>query len=391
MSLPVHPDRASRRVLIVVNVDWYFWSHRLPLARGLRAAGYEVVVVAGEERGFRPRIEAAGFRFLPLNIRRGSTNPLRELRTLFDLVRIYRRERPDAVHHVSIKPILYGSIAAALAGRPAIVNAVTGLGHAFLPDVRRSLLGRITRTLYRLACSGARTIVLCQNPEDRAALIALGAVSPDRTALIRGSGVDMTHFVPTALPRDPPVLLFCGRMLWDKGAREFVEAVRILAREGVSHRAVVVGIPDEENPNSVPVATLEQWDREGVIEWWRLREDMPRVFAESTIVVLPTYYPEGVPKVLIEAAAAGRAIVTTDAPGCREIARRGVNADYVRPKDAAHLAATLKALLSDPDRLTAYGAAGRRIAVDEFSEEQVIGDTLALYERLLSGRGLARV
>ncbi|HXG54536.1 MAG TPA: glycosyltransferase family 4 protein [Vicinamibacterales bacterium] len=382
--MPAHPERRTPHVLIAVNVDWYFWSHRIPLARALRAAGYDVTVVAGEERGFRPRIEAAGFRFVPLRLRRGSTNPLRELGTLVDLVRIYRRERPDVVHHVSIKPILYGSIAARFAGGPAIINAVTGLGHAFLPEVRRSLLGRLTARLYRLACAGPRTLVLCQNPEDRAALIALGAVPPDRTVLIRGSGVDMAAFSPSPEPSGVPVLLLCGRMLWDKGVGEFVDAARILKEAGVAHRAVVVGIPDEENPNSVPVASLEAWQRAGVIEWWGLREDMPTVFARSTIVVLPSYYPEGVPKVLIEAAAAGRPIVTTDLPGCREIGRPGINADLVRPRDSIHLAAALQALLADPTRRAAYGAAGRRIAESEFSDTQVIAETLAVYTRLLS-------
>jgi glycosyltransferase involved in cell wall biosynthesis len=381
----VSRDRSESRprALIVVNADWYFWSHRLSLARALRGAGYEVTIVAGEERGFRGRIEETGFRFVPLRIRRGSTNPLRELLTLLDLIRIYRRERPDVVHHVSIKPILYGSLAAKLSRRPAIINAVTGLGHVFLPGVRQSLLGRVSARLYRYACAGDRTIVLCQNPDDRAALVALGAVEPERTALIRGSGVDMDQFFPRPEPAGPPVLLFCGRMLWDKGAAEFVEAARALKTAGVTHRAVVVGIPDQQNPNSVAGETLEGWEREGIIEWWRLREDMPSVFAAATIVVLPTYYPEGVPKVLIEAAAAGRAIVASDTPGCREIARQGVNAELVPPRDAAALAAAIRRLLEDPRRRAAYAKAGRAIAVEEFSEQRVLGETLDLYTRLL--------
>ena len=367
----------------MVNVDWYFWSHRLPLARALRASGYDVVIVAAEERGFRPRIEAEGFRFIPIRLRRGSTQPWRELWTLIDLVRIYRAERPDAVHHVSIKPVLYGSLAARLAGRPAIVNAVPGLGHTFLPGVRRSLLGRITTALYRLACSGDRTIVLLQNPEDRAALLAIGAASPDRTVVIRGSGVDPERFVPSAEPPGTPIVLLCGRMLWEKGVREFVEAARILRRRSVAHRAVVVGIPDEENPNAVPARQLEAWQAQGLIEWWGLREDMPSVYAQSSIVALPTYYPEGVPKVLIEAAASARPIVTTDLPGCREIARAGINADHVPPRDPEALATALEALLMDPERRRAYGRAGREIAVTEFSEAKVVRETLDIYQRLL--------
>ena len=372
------------KVLIAVNVDWYFWSHRLPLARALRAAGYEVVVVAAEERGFRPRIEQEGFRFVPLRLRRGSTNVFTEVVTLIDFVRMYRRERPDLVHHVSIKPILYGSLAARLAGRPAIINAVTGLGYTFLPEVRRSLLGRMTTALYRLACAGDRTLVLCQNPEDRAALIDGGIVPPARAALVRGSGVDVDEFTPSPEPGGSPIVLMAGRMLKDKGIGEFVDAARLLRARGVDHRAVVVGIPDEENPNSISVEDLRRWADEKVIEWWGLRADMPAVMAQAAVVVLPSYYPEGVPKVLIEAAASGRAIVATDVPGCREIARAAVNADLVPPRDPARLAGAIAGLLADPARRAAYGRAGRQIAVDDFAERRILAETLALYRRLLA-------
>ena len=369
------------KVLIVVNVDWYFWSHRLPLARALRAAGYDVVVVTGEERGFRPKIEGEGFRFVPLQLRRGSTNPFAELATFLDLVRTYRRERPAIIHHVTIKPILYGSIAARFAGRPAIINAVAGLGYTFLPAVRRSLLGKVTTALYRWACAGPRTLVLCQNPEDQAVLVDLGIVPRERTAVIRGSGVDVTRFVVSEPPADVPIVLLSARMLWDKGVREFVEAVRLLRARGVAHRAVIAGILDTENPNGVPEDVLRRWHDEAVIEWWGQRDDMPEVLNKASIVTLPTYYPEGVPKSLIEAAACGRPIVATDVPGCREIARQGVNAELVPPRDAAQLADAIAKLLSDAELRRAYGRAGREIAVADFSEQRVLSDTLALYRR----------
>lgn len=371
------------KVLIVVNADWYFWSHRLPLARALRSAGYDVVVVAAEERGFRPRIEADGFRFVPLRLRRGSTNAVRELGTLIDFVRIYRRERPDLLHHVSIKPVLYGSLAARCAGRPAIINAVAGLGYTFLPDVRRSTVGRIVAYLLRIACRGRRTVLLCQNPEDRDALVAARIAPPERVTLIRGSGVDVSEFAPSPEPAGTPVVLLSSRMLRDKGVHEFVDAARQLRARGVSMRAVLVGIPDAENPNAVSERDLQRWNDEGAVEWWGLRDDMPRVMAEASVVVLPTYYPEGVPKVLIEAAASGRAIVATDVPGCREIARAGVNADLVPPRNPILLADAIERLLADPATRAAYGRAGRAIAVAEFASDRVLRDTLALYDRLL--------
>jgi glycosyltransferase involved in cell wall biosynthesis len=179
-------------------------------------------------------------------------------------------------------------------------------------------------------------------------------------------------------------------MLWDKGVREFVEAARLLRAAGVPHRAVIVGVPDEENPDAVAAADLDTWHREGVIEWWGLREDMPAVIAQSAVVVLPSYYPEGVPKILPEAAAGGRPIIATDMPGCREIARAGINADHVRPRDAGDLARALGALLRDQPRRASYGAAGRAIAVAEFSESRVINETLAIYQRLVRSPAPAR-
>ena len=202
------------KILIVVNVDWYFWSHRLPLAKALRARGCEVVVVAAEERGYRRRIEGEGFRFVPLRLRRGSRNVATEWQTFADLLRIYRRESPALVHHVSIKPILYGSMAARLARRPPVINAVTGLGYAFLPEVRQSWTGRAAAILYRLACAGGRTLVLCQSPDDRDALVARGIVPRERTAIVRGSGVNVDEFTATPEPAGTPVLLISGRMLW---------------------------------------------------------------------------------------------------------------------------------------------------------------------------------
>jgi glycosyltransferase involved in cell wall biosynthesis len=213
--------------------------------------------------------------------------------------------------------------------------------------------------------------------------VARGIVPRERTALVRGSGVDPDEFVASPEPPGLPMLLISGRMLWEKGVGDFVEASRLLRSRGVAHRAVIVGIPDEENPNSIPAAVLKGWQDEGVIEWWGLRSDMPAVMAQCAIFVLPTYYPEGVPKVLIEAAASARPIIATDVPGCREIARGGINADLVPPRDPVRLAGAMERLLRDPERRRAYGAAGRRIAVDEFSERQVLDETLTLYTRLL--------
>ncbi|MEO7775019.1 MAG: glycosyltransferase family 4 protein, partial [Steroidobacteraceae bacterium] len=334
---------SGQRLAIVTNVDWYFWSHRLPIALAARNAGYEVVVVAGEERGYGPRIRAQGLRFLPIPIVRGSTQPLQELRTLRALVAIYRQERPALVHHVAVKAVLYGSLAARLTRVPAVINALAGQGYLASGRGASGLAGFAAAAAYRMAFSGRNTRAIFQNPEDLASFVDRGLVTADRASLIRGSGVDTTLFAPSPEPDGVPVLLYAGRLLWSKGIGELVDATRLIRAQGDYVRLVLVGVPDTQNPDAVPVAALQEWQREGILEWWGARDDMPAVFRSANLVALPSDYGEGVPKVLIEAAASGRAIVTTDTPGCREIVRNGINGTLVPPRNVPCLAAAIAA------------------------------------------------
>jgi glycosyltransferase involved in cell wall biosynthesis len=288
------------------------------------------------------------------------------------------------VHHVAIKPVLYGSFAAKLARVPAVINAVPGLGYTFL---RGGWKGRLTQWLvqgaYRFAFSGRRTFVIFQNPDDRQLWQARGVGAADRTLLIRGSGVDLREFSATDDDADPPLFLLASRLLWDKGVREFVDAARTLA--GLHARFALAGAPDAQSPNAVPVAQVEAWVAEGVVEWWGHQTDMPRVLASASVVVLPSYR-EGVPKVLIEAAASGRAIIATDVPGCREVVLDGENGLLVPAKDAAALAAAMRRLAADRALRAKMGRRGRAIAEASFSIEQVVAQTLALYARVLGDR-----
>lgn len=372
------------RILIIVNAEWYFWSHRLSLAKALQAQGFEVVVAAAVERGYRTAIEDQGLRFIPLRLQRRSTSVVKELASLWELINLYRAERPSLVHHVTIKPVLYGSLAAKLAAVPAVMNTVPGLGYVFLrAGWRPWLLRQLISVMYRVALAGNSVRVIFQNPDDRDSFIANKLVAPQRTRLIRGSGVDIHRFTPAPEPAGTPIILLASRLLWDKGLAELAEAARLLQQKGVACRVVIVGVPDRENPNAVPATTLEAWQSEGIIEWWGLRDDMPRVLQMTSIVVLPTYYPEGVPKILLEAAACERAIVTTDVPGCREIVRHGDNGLLVPPRNARALADALETLLCDPALRARMGQRGREIVVAEFSEEQVIRETLTVYRDLL--------
>jgi glycosyltransferase involved in cell wall biosynthesis len=376
------------RVVVVVNVDWFFLSHRVPVAEAARAAGYEVTVAA-EDTGRAAEIRGLGFFYEALPLSRTGTAPVREAAALLSLVRLYRRLQPDLVHHVTVKPVLYGSLAARLAGGPAVVNAITGFGYTMSDEARRGVLGRCVHALYRTALRTAGSRTIFQNPEDMAAFCQAGLVAPDRAVLIRGSGVDPAAFTVLPEPEGRPVVLLPARMLWEKGVAEFVEAARTLRARGSRARFVLAGRADQ-NPTAVPEARLRQWVAEGVVEWWGHRTDIPQVMAGASIVVLPTFYKEGLPKALLEGAAAGRPLVATDVPGCREIVRHGETGLLVPPRDAPALANALERLLADAALRRDLGAAGRCLVEAEFTATRVAEATMAVYEAALAERNARR-
>jgi glycosyltransferase involved in cell wall biosynthesis len=281
-----------------------------------------------------------------------------------------------------MKPVLYGSLAARLARTPHIVNALAGLGHIFADRKRAGGLRAFVKLAFRWLLKG-HTRVIVQNPDDLRLLLDVGAINPDQATLIRGSGVNLALFPQQAEPGGTPIVMLAARLLWDKGIREFVEAAKLLHKAGVSARCVVVGEPDSENHSSIPAEQMTAWHDTGEIEWWGKRTDMPTVLAQSHIVCLPSYYGEGVPKILLEAASIGRPIVTTDMPGCREAVTEGDNGLLVPARDAGALAAALKMLLNDPTRRKDMGQRGRERAEQEFSEEHVVSQTLDIYRLLL--------
>ncbi len=368
------------RLLFVVTEDWYFVSHRLPLAVAAREAGFEVAVATrpGEDR---ERIEAAGIRFLPLEIDRRGMNPFKETISVIRLARLLRRERPDLVHLVALKPVLLGNLAARLAGVRRRVSAVAGMGFLFTGEKRGGMLAPAVRRLLGQALLGSRVIV--QNPDDGRLLQESLGVPGEAMRLIRGAGVDLKTFQPRPEPSGTPVVMLPSRLLWDKGVGEFVEAARGLRADGVQARFVLVGAPDPANPAAVSWVDLDQWQEEGVIEWWGHRKEMATVLAQAHLVCLPSYR-EGLPKVLIEAAACGRAIVTCDVPGCREVVAHDENGLLVPPRDAAALADAIRALLEDPARRRRLGEAGRARAERLFGQQRVNEETLAIYRELLA-------
>ena len=370
--------------MFVVNDAPFFLSHRLPLALAARDAGYEVHV-ATPDSPMAATIQKHDLHFHSIPLHRSSIRLWKELRSIQSLIALYRRLQPDLIHHVTIKPVLYGGLAARLTKVPAVVHAVPGLGHVFADSgLAASLLRIIVKRIYRVSFGHPRLKVIFQNPDDQILMERAQLTKPSDSLLIRGAGVDMNVFTPQPEQQGEPVVIFAARMLWAKGVGEFVDAARQIRKQNISARFVLVGESDPGNPSAVPVWQLEQWHDSGVVEWWGACTDMPRVFAEAHVVCLPSYYPEGVPKVLIEAAASGRAIVTTDMPGCREVVRHEENGLLVPARDPAALAAALRRLITSPPLRQFLGQRGREIAVAEFGLDRVVDETLAVYGELLS-------
>jgi len=370
------------KLLFLVTEDWYFCSHRLPIAREAHTRGYEVLVATRVDL-YGEHITREGFKLIPLMMQRRSTNPIAELISIFELIGIYRRERPDIVHHVAMKPVLYGSLAARLSGVPHVVNALAGMGFVFISNqIKAQLLRPVIRAAFRLLLNGVCSRLILQNQDDCAMFTGSGLVSNERIQLIRGAGVDTEMYHPVTAPAGSPVVVLASRMLWDKGVGEFVESAKLLHRRGVDARFILVGDADPHNPAAISTEQLTAWHSEGAVEFWGRCDDMPKILAQSHIACLPSYR-EGLPKSLLEAASCGLPIVTTDTNGCREIVRNGENGYLVPVKSTIELADALQRLINDPELRKRMGARGRAIAVSEFAVGKVVAETMALYEEML--------
>ncbi|MFQ6708018.1 glycosyltransferase family 4 protein, partial [Bordetella pertussis] len=328
---------SPRRLLFVVNNPAFFLSHRLPLAEAARADGYEVHVATMDGPSV-PDIVARGFAHHVIPMTRSGKQPLQELRSVWALVRLFRRLRPGLVHLVTIKPVLYGGIAARLAGVPAMVAAISGLGFVFVAGgLKARLLRAAVGRLYRLALGHRNSRIVFQNTADRDVLARLGAVRAEQVVMIRGSGVDLGQYRVVPEPAAPVTALMAARLLRDKGVREFVEAARLLRQRGLSVRMQLAGGVDPGNPASITPEQAAQWQDEGCVEVLGERKDIAALYGAAHMAVLPSYR-EGLPKSLLEAAACGRAVVTTDVPGCRDAIDPDVTGLLVPPRDAPALA-----------------------------------------------------
>ena len=373
----------SLRVLYLATEDWYFVSHLLGLARAVRDAGCDVTVVT-RTRHHAGVIRKEGFDLVSFLFPRSRLSLISELKSIVNLVRIYRRARPDLVHHVALKPSLYGSVAALLTPGPAVVNAVTRLGFVFTAGHwMRNALQPLVSIGGRLVMSRPRSRIIVQNPDDMKTLAAAGIVRDGRASLIRGSGVDLNAFPPQPDPDGIPTIAMVSRLLWTKGVGELVEASRILQDRGMKVRTILIGMPDPDNPASIPEDQLCDWHDDGLIQWWGFRDAIAEIWRQAHVAVLPSYR-EGLPKSLVEAAACGRPIVATDVPGCREIVEDGENGFLVPVHDARALADVLERLLKSRELRQRMGKKSRALVETRFHQAIAIEETLAVYESLLN-------
>jgi glycosyltransferase involved in cell wall biosynthesis len=366
-------------IVFLLTEDWFFASHFLKRGLAAKAAGWRVILVARASDA-TPKLREAGIEVIPVDFIRRRLNPFAELRFTFQLAALYRRLQPDLVHHIALKPIVIGGIAARLAGVPAIINAPVGLGFVFSSNKPLAkLLKPLVTNLLRLTLTPKNAAVIFENPDDLDALAAAGMVRRDAAIIIRGAGVDIEEFAPTPEPPGPVKIILIARMIREKGVADFVEAARILHGRA---DFILVGAPDEGNPNAVSEPELRAWQSEGLVTWLGPRQDIAALLAGAHIACQPSTYREGLPKSALEALAAGKPLVATDIPGCREAVIDNVTGFLVPPRDPSALAAALAKLIDDPALRARMGQAARLYAEQNFADAIICQKTLLVYGRL---------
>lgn len=376
-------DRRGR-ILFLVTEDWYFWSHRVRLAKALTNAGFDVHV-ATRVQDHLTKLEELGLTVHALGWQRGKSNPVQELRALIKITQLLRDVKPDILHLVALKPILFGNIANKIIRKSRVVNAVSGLGASFIGNSRHArLLRRLVELGFSRLLRHPRDVVVVQNEDDADYFQKSGFVRSGQVRLVRGSGIDLDRFqyVPEPPDNNGVVVSIVSRMLWTKGIGESVEAVRRLHEAGRNVELRLIGSPDETNLDSIPQSTLEKWNKEPFIQWQGPRSDIPRVWQDSHIALLPSYR-EGLPLSLIEAAACGRPLVSTNVPGCREIVRPNVNGLMAELGNVSELANSIETLVVNKEQRQEFGRAARIDAEKFYSESTIFGEFFDLYGELL--------
>ena len=372
-----------KRLLFVVTEDWYFVSHRLYMATVAVKAGYKVALLS-RTSSYQELIEESGIEVINWSLNRKSRNLISEFKAFREISAVIDRFKPDIVHSVALKPILYSALQLKRKNSYANIYALGGLGFVFSSSkLKAQILRSLLVVILRWVLGGERVRVILQNSDDFNLLLRLKVITNNKTRLIRGVGVDTSLFSPYPKLHDKPIVLLPARILWDKGIADFVEIANRMKSYEINVRFVLVGDPDPHNPESVSILQLEEWIKKGVIEWWGHKEEMQNIYQQATIVCLPSYR-EGLPKSLLEAASCALPIVTYDVPGCREVVIDGINGFLVPLKDEHALLNAIKKLLDDASLCDKFGQAGRELVIREFSQQKIASETKKIWEEVLS-------
>ena len=376
------------RLLLFANTGWYLYHYRRDLIRTLLEQGWDVIAASPDDE-YVESLKSLGIPWYPVQMTRRGLNPLTEIESYRACYRVFKELRPTLVHLFTLKSVLYGTLAARRLHIPGIINSITGLGYLYSQG---SALGRIPQytleALLRRAFHDDSVHVIFQNPDDCEYFDTKGILNPGQASVIHSSGVSLTQFPYVHEPSGIPVVLIAARMLWDKGIDTAVKAAEILKERGIPHKLVLAGSPDDGNPASIPEKTLQMWNEKENIKWLGHVDEIEKEFAESTVVILPSSYREGVPRSLIEAAATGRPLIASDMPGCREIVHENRNGFLIPINDPLELANMLDRLLTDEALRYKMGIESRRIVEDQFSSKFVNNATIDVYRSILEKRGM---
>ena len=373
----------KNKLFFIVSEDKSFWSHRLSLALSAIDAGYDVTLVSNFNK-LESKIKNRGVNVININFVRSSKHPFTDLKNIFKLIFILRKEKPDIIHNVALKTILIASIAGLFSKKMVIINAFTGLGYVFSSDqLHAKLIRFFIKPIFKLLFRRSNYWTIFQNPDDMNLFERLGLINLNQSTLIRGSGVETNKFIQSDDLNKIPVVMLASRMLWDKGVGEFVEVAKRAYKNKINAEFMLVGGIDNDNPMSIPLSTLKQWVSNGDVQWEGHSDNMPDMLASASIVCLPSYR-EGLPKVLLEAAAIGRPLIASDGPGCREIVRDKYNGLLVKMRDADSLYEAVLMLVNNRKMRETMGRNSRTLVETELSTTIINTQTIELYRRVVN-------
>jgi glycosyltransferase involved in cell wall biosynthesis len=369
------------KILISANTSWYLYNFRLPLLRELVSRGCKVHALAPHD-SYAEKLEEISIEHIPINITRSGLNPFADIALFSQFLSIYRRLKPDIVQHFTVKPVIYGTLAAHVCRVPHIFNMVPGMGYVFTgTNIKKFWVQKVVRLLYKSTLNFSQHVFF-QNQDDRDYFLRYSLVDPGITSIVSGTGVDTEKFHPTRKNKKGGItFVMAARMLWDKGVGEYVEAARIVKSKYPNSQFWMLGPVDMENPKGIKLEQLQAWNGEGVVRYFGMTDSIKTYLSEADVIVLPSYYREGIPLSLLEGAAMGMPIITTDSPGCREVVMKGQrqNGFLIPIKDPQALAAAMEQLTKNPALVSKMGKESRNLVKRKFDSKIVVKEILHYY------------